>query len=157
MVSFDLIQIQENIKRLPKDCLNKLDKRSIKGLFGMRNHLVHEYEGIDELLVINAIKNELPTLVYSITDVVYHSENDKLIGQKIEIADVYEEEGCIMGFYKNVITPKQSFQRVKIIDCKSKEVDKVEVVLNLRGHGLDEDLLIAKEIDCVRPDDYRTQ
>lgn len=65
---FNLMQIGE----LAKQCLSdelKADITSIpwKQLYGMRNRIVHGYDGVDMTIVWATIKNDLPTLDKELT------------------------------------------------------------------------------------------
>lgn len=69
-ILFDVAQIGENINKLNELILDKLNRIDVKGIIGLRNHIIHGYGELNELTVWNAIKDELPNLIEQIKEVL---------------------------------------------------------------------------------------
>ena len=63
------IQIGENVNRLSDEFKAKLNKINIKGIIGFRNYLVHGYGTMDNNIIWNTLKNDLPNFIKEINNV----------------------------------------------------------------------------------------
>ena len=68
-IILDLIQIGENVNKLSIGFQKNINKMSLKGIIGFRNHLVHGYGTIDDKIVWETIKNYLPNLISEINKI----------------------------------------------------------------------------------------
>lgn len=70
-----LEQIGELAKRLPVDLLGRLPDVDWRAVKGIREVLVHEYEGVEVDVVTDAIATELPGLLHSIKIILAETEH----------------------------------------------------------------------------------
>ena len=59
---FRMIQISENAKKLTDEFKSKHDNIFWKGIYGLRNHIVHDYGNADLDIVYETIKSDIPDL-----------------------------------------------------------------------------------------------
>ena len=64
--------IGEAAKKLESHLKDKYPDVEWKRIAGMRNHLIHDYFGIDYHIVWDVAKNKLPRLKQRITDILRH-------------------------------------------------------------------------------------
>lgn len=73
---FDLLQIGELAKiKLSKDVKNNAVDIPWNQLYGMRNRIVHDYDGVDLSVVWNIIKRDLPQLVGKLEHTMEGNDN----------------------------------------------------------------------------------
>ena len=72
-ILFDIAQISENINKLSDSTIEKINTNDIKGITGLRNHIIHGYGKLNEVIVWNAINIDLPNLVNQVKQIL----NDK--------------------------------------------------------------------------------
>jgi uncharacterized protein with HEPN domain len=58
-----LIQIGEIVHKMHKSTMNANPKVDWNGIAGLRHRLVHDYEGINNILIWDIVSNEIPKLV----------------------------------------------------------------------------------------------
>lgn len=68
-MSFRLIQIQENSKKLTDEY--KLKHKTIPwiDIAGLRNRIVHDYGNVDLSVIYNTLKNDIPYLISELTKI----------------------------------------------------------------------------------------
>jgi uncharacterized protein with HEPN domain len=59
---FNLSQIGELANKIDDDFKNSQSAVPWKKLYGLRNRIIHDYEGVNFLLIWEIIKNDLPSL-----------------------------------------------------------------------------------------------
>lgn len=59
---FRMIQISENSKKLSDEFKEKNTEISWRAIYGLRNHIVHDYGNADLNIVYETIKNDIPDL-----------------------------------------------------------------------------------------------
>ncbi len=69
-----LEQIGELAKRLPAELLGRMPEVDWRGVKGIREVLVHEYEGVEVDVVTDAIATELPGLLDAIETILSEPE-----------------------------------------------------------------------------------
>jgi len=75
---FNLIQIGESTRRLDDDFTNKYANIPWHEIIGLRNRIVHDYSGIDQLQIWHIISEELLELIQQLNKIVENSiETDK--------------------------------------------------------------------------------
>lgn len=62
-MSFRLIQISEDSKKLSDDYKNNNSKIPWTDIFGLRNRIVHDYGNIDLTIVFETLKNDIPEVL----------------------------------------------------------------------------------------------
>lgn len=68
-IILDLIQIGENVNKLSFEFQKQINKINLRGVVGIRNHLVHGYGSIDDKIVWTAIKENLPDFIFEINNI----------------------------------------------------------------------------------------
>ena len=58
----NLMQIGENATKIGDDYMNNYTEIKWKEMKGLRNRIVHDYDGVNICIVWDTIKNDLPTL-----------------------------------------------------------------------------------------------
>lgn len=69
-ILFDLSQIGENINKLHSLILDKFDRRDVKGIISLRNYIIHGYGQIDKLILWNSLKDNLPSLINRVKEIL---------------------------------------------------------------------------------------
>ena len=58
-----IAQIGETLKKLPNDLIQRFElKNDVEGAYYTRNYIVHDYEGIDLVLIEDLLRIHLPKL-----------------------------------------------------------------------------------------------
>ncbi|NWF65858.1 MAG: DUF86 domain-containing protein [Campylobacterales bacterium] len=66
-----LIQIGESLKKIDSDILEKYElSEEIKGAYGVRNFIAHDYDGVDLGLIELIIREKLPILKLKIETMI---------------------------------------------------------------------------------------
>ncbi|MBQ8292643.1 MAG: DUF86 domain-containing protein [Bacilli bacterium] len=68
-IILDLIQIGYNVNKLSFEFQKQINKINLRGVVGIRNHLVHGYGTIDDKIVWTAIKENLPDFIFEINNI----------------------------------------------------------------------------------------
>jgi len=69
-VMFRLIQISENSDKLTDEFKARYNTIPWRAMKGMRNRIVHEYGNVDLAVVYNTVKNDLPSLLCELKDII---------------------------------------------------------------------------------------
>ena len=75
-VTRSLSIIGEATKKIPADVKYAWQSISWRQMAGMRDRLVHDYMGVNYLIVWDVAKNIIPELTKQIEDVIAHSPSD---------------------------------------------------------------------------------
>ena len=67
--------IREAAKNIPEEIGNKYNKIPWRKMIGLRNILIHEYFGVDELIVWEIIKTGLPQVKPDICKAIQEEDN----------------------------------------------------------------------------------
>ncbi|MBW1717367.1 MAG: DUF86 domain-containing protein [Deltaproteobacteria bacterium] len=73
----NLIVIGEAVKHLPKEVRDRNPQVEWREIAGFRDIAVHEYFGIDEDIVWDIVKNEVPSLLAKLSKIIEHEEKGK--------------------------------------------------------------------------------
>ena len=65
---FNLSQIGELVNKLDKDFEDKHPSIPWRVMYGLRNKIVHDYEGVNLVLIWDLVKEDLPTLNAQLED-----------------------------------------------------------------------------------------
>lgn len=65
-IKLDLLQIGENIDKYTDEFKNKLEKKDVRGIKDIRNHLVHGYSKVVDIEIWRILNNDLPALIEQI-------------------------------------------------------------------------------------------
>lgn len=68
-MSFRLIQIQENSKKLTDGYKSKHKTIPWIDIAGLRNRIVHDYGNVDLSIIYNTLKNDIPYLISELTKI----------------------------------------------------------------------------------------
>lgn len=68
-MSFRLIQIQENSKKLTDEYKSKHKTIPWIDIAGLRNRIVHDYGNVDLSIIYNTLKNDIPYLISELTKI----------------------------------------------------------------------------------------
>lgn len=60
---FNLSQIGELANKISEDCEKANDNIPWRMLYGLRNKIVHDYDGVNPILIWDIISNDLPALI----------------------------------------------------------------------------------------------
>ena len=72
---FNISQIGELVKVLDKDVFQKHNNIYWVGIKGLRNRIVHDYEGIDLDFIWEVIKEDLPKLIEDLEEILNNLES----------------------------------------------------------------------------------
>jgi len=69
--------IGEAVKNIPSDFKNKYPEVKWKNIAGSRDVLIHQYFGVDLLLLWNVVKKDIPDLKKQINDIMTREDPEK--------------------------------------------------------------------------------
>jgi len=75
---FNIIQIGEATRQLSDDFMTKYNNIPWNEICGLRNRIVHDYEGIDLPLIWDIICNDLLDLIRQLNEILEDSKEDKI-------------------------------------------------------------------------------
>lgn len=64
-----MIQIGKNVNKLSIEFQKQINEINLRGVVGVRNHLVHGYGTADDKIVCTAIKENLPNFISEINNI----------------------------------------------------------------------------------------
>ena len=68
-ITFDILQIGENLTHLSNESANQINSRELKGIVDTRNIVVHGYAVVKEKLIYKSIIEDLPRLMTQINNI----------------------------------------------------------------------------------------
>lgn len=77
--SFNVSQIGEYVCKIDNDILSKYPEVPWNRIMGMRHRIVHDYDGVNNLVVWDVIENGLDPLLETVRRMIIDIENNKEI------------------------------------------------------------------------------
>ena len=67
-IKMDILQIAENVNCLTEEATSKLNKKDLRGIIDVRNHIAHGYIYVNDEIVWYVIQDCLPTFINEINN-----------------------------------------------------------------------------------------
>ena len=139
---FDFFQIGELLNHLSDEFCNIFGSKEIYSVVSIRNIIVHGYGSVEDRLVYNSLKNELPSFIKRINNLAesrYGIMTNALIGKMVKV--LYDENG--LPYTDRLTSLYGGFQKLIIKDNAEIIEGKTITIINIRKIGK-ETYLIGK-------------